>query len=338
MRANRVSRADSVGSGRGCAGVLILLVALLASTAASATEGSVDAHQWLERMTRAARELNYDGIFAYRNGSQMESMRIIHRGGPDGERSRLVSLSGNKREVLRDREQVICILPDDQSVLVAKTRPPELFTSALLSTRAGFADHYTLSTAGGDRVAGRSTEVITLQPKDEFRYGYRLWVDQESGLLLKSDLMGAGMMPLEQFIYTSINLLTEVPDSLLEPGLSGRALTWHTGEQQIPARSPETTSGWQVTWLPEGFMMSDHAKDPVPTSRTPVEQMVYTDGLASLSVFIERLDAASEPLDGLSAMGALNAFGRLVDGHQITAVGEVPLQTVEAVAKSVVRK
>lgn len=313
--------------------LFVLFVSIAPSLWAQTPE---DAHVWLERMTQAAQALNYDGTFVYRSGQQMESMRIIHRADSSGERSRLVSLSGAKREVLRTRTQVICILPDDKSVVVAKTRPPSLFAATLISARKGFASYYALSVSGGDRVAGRSTEVIDLAPKDSYRYGYRLWVDRETGLLLKSDLLGEGGMPLEQFIYTSISLPTEIPDSLLEPGISGRALTWHISEEKKNL-DEDAESQWEVTWLPDGFMMSDHADNPVPTSRMPVQQMVYTDGLASLSVFIEHLDSAGEPLEGLSVMGALNAYGRLLDGYQVTVVGEVPASTVQSVAGSVVR-
>jgi sigma-E factor negative regulatory protein RseB len=292
-------------------------------------------------MIDAARNLDYDGTFVYRNGSEIESMRIIHRTDSNGERSRLVSLSGPKREVLRDNRRVVCILPDDKSVVVAKSRPISSFSSSLISARKGFSRNYSLSISGGDRVAGRVTEVVNLRPKDPYRYGYRLGVDRETGLLLKSELLDDNGLAVEQFIFTSISLPPWIPDDLLEPGISGKSLTWYINDEGPPRQvSPAAGAAgeWRVQWLPEGFMMTDREESPIPTGRMPVEQMVYTDGLASLSVFIEKLDVDAEPLQGLSAMGALNAYGRVVEGYQVTVVGEVPGGTVETVANSVIRQ
>ena len=292
-------------------------------------------HAWLVRMTDAARQLNYDGTFVYRNGTHMESMRIIHRVDESGERSRLVALSGVKREVLRDHAQVVCILPDDESVVVAKTRPPSPFYAAILTATEGFSDNYALSVSGGDRVAGRQTEVLMLAPRDEYRYGYNLWVDRETGLLLKSDLLSGDETPIEQFIYTSLSLPDEIADELLEPGITGQQLTWRISEASSDdGEGDSESSPWAVDWLPTGFMMADCSQSSASPGKHSVTQMVYTDGLASLSVFVEAL-AEDEPLEGLSAMGAMNAFGRVVSGFQVTVVGEVPAGTVEAVALSV---
>ena len=292
------------------------------------------AQTWLELMTDAAQSLNYDGTFVYRSGNQLESMRIIHRVDQQGERSRLVSLSGEKREVLRDSTQVVCILPDNQSVVVTKTRPPRLFSFNILTAKVGFTKYYSLSVAGDDRVAGRVTEVLSLSPNDGYRYGYRLWVDRETGFLLKSDLLNTSGTPIEQFIFTSISLPEFIPDDLLEAGISGRELTWHISDSETTEQTDSDPTKWKVAWLPDGFMMADQAEGPMPTGGTPVKQMVYTDGLASLSVFVEPL-GDHEPLDGFSVMGAVNAYGLIIDDHQITVVGEVPPETVEAVAKSV---
>ena len=318
---------------------LSLLVVLVCS-AMPAIGDTSSAQSWLKRMTDAAQNLNYDGTFVHRSGNQLETMRIIHRADEKGERSRLVSLSGKKREVLRNSTQVVCILPGDQSVVVAKTRPPNLFSSNVLTAKEGFQDYYALAVAGGDRVAGRFAEVLTLVPKDTHRYGYRLWVDRDTGFLLKSELLNPLGRPLEQFIYTQISLLLSIPDELLEPGISGREMTWHISENTISGNAhieQNDQSIWKVSWMPEGFMMTDQAESSMPSGDKMVKQMVFTDGLASLSVFVEPL-GDHESLDGLSVMGALNAFGLVVEQHQITVVGEVPSETVEAVAKSVVRQ
>ncbi len=316
-----------------------LLCAVFTNTGIAGESADVP-QQRLERMARAAQTLNYDGTFVYRNGTTIQSMRIIHRYGAEGERERLVSMSGAAREVLRDRERVTCILPDSQSVVVAKSRPDSFPRSKLFESDAGFGRFYALNIYKGERIAGRHTELLAVEPKDEFRYGYRLWMDRDTGLLLKSELVDEHAEIVEQLVYTNIDWPAEISDELLEPEISGAGYTWYIDDKREPAMPPEAGAepSWYPKWLPDGFQLSDHARDPILASREPVEHLVFSDGLASLSVFIERLDTASEPLDGLSSIGGVHAYGRMVDDFQITAVGEVPAATVERVATSISRR
>ena len=316
-----------------------LLCAAFAN-AGVAGESAANPQQYLDRMVRAAQTLNYDGTFVYRNGATIQSMRIIHRFGSEGERERLVAMSGAAREVIRDRERVTCILPDSQSVVVAKSRPATFPHSKLFESDADFGRFYALSVHKGERIAGRHTELVAVEAKDKFRYGYRLWMDRDTDLLLKSELIGAHTEIVEQLVYTNIDWPAEISDELLEPEISGAGYTWYKDEPRDPATVSEAVAepGWYPQWLPDGFQLRDHARDPILASRDPVEHLVFSDGLASVSVFIERLDTTSAPLDGLSSMGAVNAFGSMVGDFQITVVGEVPAATVERVATSITRR
>ena len=323
--------------------VLFSLVELglmgLCCRAASASE----AEQWLDKMVQAAHLLNYDGTFVYRTESQLESMRIIHRVEPDGsQRERLVSLSGAPWEVLRDGTQVTCILPSDRSVVVGKSRRRPFLSSPVFKTPEQRSQHYSFSIAGSDRVAGRPTEIVAVAPRDRYRYGFRLWVDHDTGLLLRSELIGERGMPLEQFVYTSVEVYQDIPDAWLEPGLSGSGFKWYQhgaaprlGESSTP--TSVSRGEWQVTWQPPGFVLSDQANDAVPKRQVSVERLVYTDGLSSFLVLIEPLESAAEGQQGLSNMGAVHAFGRFLEGFQVTVLGEVPAVTVEKVSKSIQR-
>lgn len=304
-----------------------------AATSAGSPSGK-SASEWLEKMAQAAHTLNYDGTFVYRNGDRIESMRIIHRASPDGGRERMYSLTGAAREVLRDSKKVICILPDNRSVVVAKSRPRSV-ALRVLDPEEGFAKHYLLSMREGERVAARNTVKILVNPRDDYRYGYRLWLDRVTGLLLKSELVGDSGRALEQIVYTDLKLPADIPDALLEPAISGEGFTWYRDDASQDYSPPDSGNDWSVGWLPEGFHMSDRVFDPTSLSRMPVEHLVYSDGLASLSVFIETLGSASERLEGHSNMGAINAYGRVLGDFQITVVGEVPSITVERVADSV---
>jgi sigma-E factor negative regulatory protein RseB len=315
------------------------LLCTLFINASVAGEASEDPQLSLERMATAAQSLNYDGTFVYRNGATMQSMRIIHRAGGQGERERLVALSGAAREVIRDPERVTCILPDRQSVVVAKSRPRQFPHSKLFESGPGFAKYYSLKIQRGERIAGRHTKLLSVAPHDRFRYGYRLWMDRDSSLLLKSELINEHGEIVEQLVYTNIEFPDSIPDVLLEPEISGAGYTWYRDEQAAPAAALTSSEPhWYPDWLPEGFELREHARDSILDSRDPVEHLVFSDGLASISVFIERLDTTGQPLDGFDSVGAVNAYGSMVDDMQITVVGEVPAATVERVAAAIARR
>jgi sigma-E factor negative regulatory protein RseB len=164
-------------------------LALLAAGWLDLAWGNEAAQALLERMSQAAHTLNYDGTFMYHKDGVMESMRIIHRAEQNGaERERLISLNGVPREVLRDSDVVRCILPDDESVVIARAGSAAVPRQPRVLGRAGGSTHYRFSAGSGERIAGRTTRTIVIEPADEYRYGYRLWLDEQTSLLLRSDV------------------------------------------------------------------------------------------------------------------------------------------------------
>lgn len=314
----------------------LLAAALAAAAPAAAAGGESDARALLDRMAHAARNLDYVGTFVYHDGDGMDTMQIIHRAGVDGERERLVALTGAPREVIRDREHVTCILPDTESVVVSKSRARSVLPTGIPRPDADVGRYYRLSARSGERIAGRETQVVLVEPRDRYRYAYRLWLDRETGLLLRSELLDEGRAPLEQVVYTSISFPEEIPDSMLEPGISGEGFRWYTSSDGKESAQGKGEMEWQVGWLPSGFEMSASDKEPIPSSSPmPVEQYAYGDGFGTFSVFIEKLRPGGERLEGASRMGAVHAFGRMVGAYQVTVVGEVPGVTVKRVAQSV---
>ncbi len=314
-----------------------LLVSTLVVSLACPALASDDARSWLKRMTDAAKSLNYEGTFVYRQGAHIESMRIIHRAEAEGERERIVSLNGVPREVLRDRTQVTCIMPDDHAVVVDSRRSKGRLVSSFESIDERLESFYRFSVGDVDRVAGRTARIIRIQPRDEYRYGYSIWLDEETALLLKSELLDGEGNVLEQIMYTSVNLPEIIPDTMLEPEITGEGFTWYrSAGGEADAR--QLSSDWLVGGLPVGFVLKSSYQEPLPKSDVPVRHMVYSDGLASFSVYVERLTTDKEPFAGLSQMGAMNAFGKLVGDNQITVVGEVPKKTVEQVGQAVERR
>ncbi|MCP4044099.1 MAG: hypothetical protein GY731_19430, partial [Gammaproteobacteria bacterium] len=299
--------------------VCLVLSALTVST--DADDKGKTVRQWLEKMALAAKGLNYDGTFVYRHGEQLETMRIIHRGKGEGEKERLVSLNGVAREVLRDKSKVTCIQPDRRAVVVEKSQGRGILPSIFGRSDHSYGEYYALALDGEERILGRSTQAISIRPGDEFRYGYRLWLDQTTGLLLKLELRGRDETPLEQILFTSLELPDRIPDALLAPTISGEGFTWHRRDKKRGESKPHNgTSAWQIGWLPAGYYITGHDINHMHKDRAQVEHMVYSDGLASLSIYIELSGPVGEHFTGFSRMGAINAFGAVTGRYQITVV------------------
>ncbi len=310
-----------------------LLPALLA-VAGQAFAGD-SARQWLDGMSNALQLLNYDGTFVYLHDGKLETMRIVHQASEQGEQERLVSLTGSPREVLRDDKVVTCIMADSKSVMVGKSRPRSPFPT-VPEDLDSLSRYYQLQDVGEDRIAGHMTRVVTITPKDHFRYGYRFWIDSANYMLLKSDLTGVDGEAIEQVMFTDLNVSERLSTLALQPTLTGEGYSWtRQGADGRDSAVNPGTPGWIVESLPAGFVLTDFQRKRMRKGGASVEHLVFSDGLATLSVYVEKLMSDDKSFLGLSTMGALNAFGAVVDGHQVTVVGEVPPATVQMVARSV---
>ncbi|MDH3713658.1 MAG: MucB/RseB C-terminal domain-containing protein [Gammaproteobacteria bacterium] len=323
--------ANSINKPRGLR-IRAVIGAALTLVSVCASAGVDDARQWLDRMSTAMQSLNYQGTFVYLHGGEIETMRIVHSRDESGERERLLSLNGEAREVIRDDNSVTCIWPGTRAVTVSKARPRTPFPATIPGPERLEA-HYRIVTQGEARIAGMLARVIAIQPRDEFRYGYRIWLDRETDLLLRSDLLDDAGLPVEQVMFTELQVLDHIPAERFEPILTGTGYTWTT-EDENSAMIPDPM--WKVQSLPPGYSMTKRDKKPMMPDDNGVEHMVYTDGLATVSVFIEPLGDGQERLEGASRMGAVNVFGAVDRDYQITVVGEVPAATVQYIAQAVV--
>ena len=305
---------------------------LVFSTAALAGDA---AHEWLMKINQAARMLDYEGVFVYQHETQLEAMRIIHKVENGMARERLVSLNGAPREIIRDQREVTCYWPDKNSVMVEFRKADNQTFPAILPERLqDLNDYYAIRLGNMERITGRPAQLVIVKPVDQYRYGYHLWADKETGLLLKADLLDTQGKILEQFMFTYINIGTKIPASALAPGVAGKGMVWYREEadlKAIPAKS-----GWVAAQLPKGFRLSAHISRLTLMRKHPVEHLVYTDGLAAVSVFVEKRGENSKPfMLGPSHMGAVNALGSHVDDYQVTTVGEVPAETIALIGGSV---
>jgi sigma-E factor negative regulatory protein RseB len=297
-----------------------------------------EAKQWLERMIQATQTLNYQGTFIYVQGPHVEAMRIVHGHGAGGERQRLFSLNGPPREIVVANNSVTCLLPKRQATFSGDYRRPS-FPVSIPRELGRLEGHYEFEALGEDRIAGLDARVIVIKPKDAWRFGYRLWLDRRNAMVLRSALLDEHGYPIEQLMFTDLQVKLQIDEdafksSDLPPEVAAPEVT-NAGGALAAAGEPVTQSAWRVGPLPDGFVKVLHNRFAEAAGRHPTEHMVFADGLATISVFLEKLDGAPPLLQGGSQLGSMNAFGTQVDGHQVLVVGEVPAATVQHIAASI---
>ncbi len=252
---------------------LIVLFSLLLPSQwafADAPDALVEPRQWLEKMSSALQSLNYQGVFVYRQQNELSAMRVTHLADAAGEHELLETLTGEAREVVRNSSHFRGLIADSQS-------GKETGTEGHLTN---IENYYDLKMAGRDRAAGRMSQMITVMPKDKLRYGYRLWLDEKTALLLKSDLIDEQQQVLEQVMFTSMQILTD-DDRKRILGNSQQAAP----ASKVKKEDLQTSSrAWTVKAMPNGFTLIDSRSQAADGG---AEQMVFTDGLASISVFVE---------------------------------------------------
>ncbi len=313
----------------------IVIGGLIHSPLLRAEDTAQQARTMLNKMSLAVRHLNYEGTFVYVRGTNIVSMRIVHSDSGQGVQERLQSLSGPATEVIRNGKEIKCIFPRGRTVMLDKASTGQLFGSTLPRPVEKVASYYMFSVLGGDRVADRPTWVVAIQSKSADRYGYRLWIDNSTYLLLKSEVVEANGNVLEQVLFTDIKVTPSIPASELKPSVRGQTYTHRTDNADKHHAEDITEAVWQVQWLPAGFEMENQNVHPIVPNGSPTNQMVFSDGLASVSVFTEKLEQDTDRMEGLSSFGALHTYSTVMEGYQVTVVGEVPPATLEQIAVSV---
>jgi len=314
--------------------IILVSLCLLLSVHAYAESDVVNL---LNKMTVAAEKSNYQGIFTVQSNNKMQSIRIIHRADKLGEIERLVSLNGVPREVIRNNDMMMCIYPEGQKVQVNHRPLGGGFPTDLLRRLMAASDYYQLVSGQQGRIAAQQSQELMLKPIDQYRYGYRLWLDQNSYLLLQSEMIDNAGNALESYTFSSVEQGGSISDVALQAEMKGNEMSWDRLESDMERRQSnlQGDSLWQVTWLPVGFSLISQQQRIKANNGAAVEQHVYSDGLSSISVFFEKIRARHSQLHGGAQRGAVNIFGSISNAHFITVVGEVPAQTVEKVGNSI---
>jgi sigma-E factor negative regulatory protein RseB len=313
--------------------VSIVLLGLVAPAGAAERAAPPDGVAWLKKMADASRQLNYAGTFVYRHGAQSETSRIVHYVNvAGGEFEKMETLDGPAREVIRTNDQVVCYLPEAKTVIIEK-RGKRRFPAMLPDSLTGVTENYTVRVEGKDRVAGHDCQVIALEPRDNLRYGHRFCADMASGLPLRARTYNEKKEPLESFAFTEVKLGGSFNRDTVKSRYSTVSRNWRVDHSGFPTAEVPADTGWVLRQQPTGFRKLTELKRSIAGRTTMVSHIVYSDGLAAVSVFIEPLPKA-RIAHSLSHQGAVNIFTRPVADYMVTVLGEAPAATVMQIANS----
>lgn len=302
---------------------------------AAFSQSAVDPLVFLNRMATAAQTLNYSGTFVFQVGSRSESSRIVHAADGSGETERLEVLDGSPRQIVRDKNEVRCYLPDEKRVLIDKRALRGVFPALIDANAHALSNYYVFRRGEIERVAGYAAQAITLEPRDSWRYARRLWAAVDSGLIVKAQTLDDHDRLLEQFSFTQLSMGDTALKEAVQVMPSSVTSNWKV-ENLSAAELPVSDGGWRLRVQPPGFVKTLAMQRRLRDGGPWVRHWVFSDGLAAVSVFIAPLgEQDSLPKSGASAQGAINVFTRQLAGSAITVLGEVPPTTVRQIAEGV---
>lgn len=316
--------------------VLCAAAAVLGLFVPHARAAEDDPRAWLERMGEALATRNYYGLFIHTTDGRSETMRIVHRVEGTETFERLVSLDGSGREIVRTADEMHVYLPDRKVVLVEPRSDRGSLINAFPTPSPGLDALYDLQVSAGSRMLGREAKVLDIRPRDRFRYGYRLWLDAQSAMPLRSVVADGSGRIVEGIHFTRLEMPGHIAASATEASVEAAGFQWiRTGRRPATSAAAATAAAWRPMKIPPGFRLVGSRVQSVPGVPMPAQHLIFSDGFASVSVFIEPGSAAGPAPPEAASIGSANAFSTRIQGHVVTAVGEVPPDTVREFAVSV---
>lgn len=320
--------------GRGLSIPLCALVGITVFEAAAGPLEEAEALQMLERIATAARTLNYSGTFVYQHGQRVETSRIVHFVDSDGEHEKLETLDGPRREIIRNNDEVQCYYPDAKVVRSQKRVLDRSFPALVPEQLNAITQFYSVSKGKPERIAGFNSEALVLEPRDGMRYGHKLWAELETGLLLKARTLNETRQVVEQFAFTQVEIGTGVTRAMVAPTYEASFPEWRL-DKFAQAMLEDVEPGWTVSEFPPGFQKIMEMRRTKQGGSTVITHMVYSDGMAAVSIFVESASGHRGLQEGLSQQGAINVYRRTVGDKLVTVLGEAPAATVMQIANSV---
>ena len=305
--------------------VWVMFISLPAWAAHNPTPTDLDA--WLNQVAIATQQMNYEGTFVYQYDRGMEISHIAHRYSRTGELAKLDILSGSPRSFLRINNATYCYIPTGNQVKVERYQHHQFFPEILPIPATPLAKLYSLKALGHAQIADHDSFGVLLTPRDDYRYGYVLWADSNSNLLLKLVKLDNYQQVAGQFVFTQIDIGDALARDQFQPDFAHKKLI------DIPSRESPITTHWLISALPAGFHKITETELKLPGKPQNVVHLVYTDGLTTVSLFIEPLaQLGDHPPHGLARQGIMHLYARAIGNYQVTALGEVPPATLVMMA------
>lgn len=312
----------------------ILLISSLLWLPNAYAETEADAWQILQKAAVAGHVLNYKGIFVFNSQNQTKAIQVKHLYNGAGEYSRNVTLDVAPTEVFSQGQDLVIYKPQKETVVIEKRQAKNLFPNVIPMKLERLKVSYALHAAETERVSGRDARLLLLIPKDDLRYSYKFWVDNLYGLLLKYEMLNGKQEVLESVAFNEINLMQTLDLDWFQPQIDSKKR--YEMEDALPVVPDENGHhGWVMAELPKGFIKVDQMRIKAHHNSQPMTQMIFSDGLVAVSLFIEARTKNIPARVGYHAVGNTNAYMDVRGGHQITVVGDVPKATVIKIGEAV---
>ena len=318
----------------------LLAPAQAAKTAPTVAEAK-SINDWLLRLHEASKRRSYIGTYVVSSGGQMQSAKIWHVCEGTQQTERIESLTGAPRSMFRHNDKVVTFMPEQKVVRTEKREVMGSFPELVQSADNRIADFYKLKVEGVERIAGLESDVVFLVPKDSMRFGYRVWTEQKRGLVVKLQTLDLDGRVLEQAAFSDLQLDAPVKmDKLLQ--MMGKVDGYRVEEPAL-VKTTASAEGWQLMAPVAGFKPMSCYRRPVvgssgSTSVDEPMQWVFSDGLASVSLFVEPFDRQRHQKESSMSLGATHTMTRQLGGYWLTAMGEVPMRTLKQFASGLERK
>lgn len=306
----------------------LFLCSLFSSSYAMAAD-SENAKAWLERLSQSLRQLNFSTSFVVVKNNQAEPYHWLHGVDENNlELEILARLNGPRRDILRKGDTVSYIEPEQEVYSVnasSLSGPiPAIFSADITELEA----NYRFISVGRSRVLGRAAQLIRVVPKDNHRFGYWLWLDQHSAMLLKLAITSRKGKLLEQVQFTHLDITDSISDNLLQ--LQATELP-----KELPIKNHEANLMWQTSWLPEGFTAVKADRHRMYSNKKAVEFMHFSDGLVDISVYVNPSEDKQRPLE-YAHDGATIVLNQVNNSIEVSVVGKIPLNTAKQIANGLV--
>ena len=299
---------------------------------------SISVGQILQQAANAAATLNYTGTITYQRRGAAETSRIVHLFENGVEMERISSLDGPPFEVVRVNDELTCYIPDARVMRIEPRTGRQGFPSLLPRQMTTLSQHFSVKKLEIERVAGQDAQVWLFEPNDEFRFWHKLWTELKTGLWLRGRVLDERGTVIEEITFSDIQIGGKISREQVKPTLANSITNWRI-DRALPFSGVKIDTGWMAKALPAGFVkVRETFMRTLPGRTEPVSQLVYSDGLSSVSVYAAPLSAGETAAVGASVQGSHQVFTRQSNYQLITAFGEARPATVKAIANGLVRK